>query len=122
MDFLIIPSRYEPCGLTQMIAMHYGTIPIARATGGLKDTISDVRENNKPNANGFLFPEYSKQSMNLTLENAFELFRKEPKKLQTLISNGMQIDWSWKLPAQKYLALYTDNNSSKAPAKDKFII
>ncbi len=119
LDFLIIPSRYEPCGLTQMIAMHYGTIPIARATGGLKDTIIDVRENNKPNANGFLFPEYSKQSMNLTLENAFELFRKDPKKLQMLISNGMQIDWSWKLPAQKYLALYSDMGANSLPRGTK---
>lgn len=114
LDFLIIPSRHEPCGLTQMIAMHYGSIPIARATGGLKDTIIDAGDDIKEKANGFLFPEYSKPSMNIALEKAISLFHKDPKKIQTLIFNGMQVDWSWKLPTKKYLKVYLDNTTSSA--------
>lgn len=108
LDFLIIPSLYEPCGLTQMIAMHYGTIPIARATGGHKDTIFDC-ENPLVEANrrnGFLFPNYSPASMTEGLERAVRLFKQNPALIQTLVRNGMRMDWSWKHPAQEYLQLY----------------
>lgn len=108
LDFLIIPSRYEPCGLTQMIAMLDGTIPIARATGGHKDTIFDC-ENPLVDAkrrNGFLFPNYTPASTTEGLERAVRLFKQNPPLIQTLIRNGMSIDWSWKRPAQEYLKLY----------------
>ncbi len=107
LDFLVVPSRYEPCGLTQMIGMHYGTIPIARETGGLKDTIIDCKaEGPQTNANGFLFSKYCKTDLNEALERAIKLFFTHPQKINTLIANGIRKDWSWKHPAQVYLDWY----------------
>ncbi|HSX11785.1 MAG TPA: glycogen synthase [Chlamydiales bacterium] len=108
LDYLIVPSHYEPCGLTQLIAMRYGTIPIVRSTGGLKDTVFDCEDSKIPIAkrNGFTFPLITPTSMNATLERAFRLFRSEPSTLQGLIRCGMQSDFSWKKPAQEYHKLY----------------
>ena len=108
LDFLIVPSHFEPCGLTQLIAMRYGTVPIVRATGGLKDTVFDWENGKIPNSerNGFLFPDATPSSMNATLERAFRLFTAEPASFQSLIRRGMESDFSWKRPAQEYLKLY----------------
>lgn len=108
LDFLLVPSLYEPCGLTQMIAMRYGTVPIVRATGGLKDTVFDFENGAIPiqKRNGFLFPHATKTSMNQTLARAFELFRSDPATFQTLQKRGMEIDFSWKNPTLEYLKLY----------------
>ena len=108
LDFLLIPSLYEPCGLTQMIGMRYGTIPIARATGGLKDTIFDVDNPHVASnlRNGLLFPNYNAISMTEKLEKAFQIFRQNPELMQVLVKNGIHRDWSWKKPAQEYVKLY----------------
>jgi len=108
LDFLIAPSHFEPCGLTQLIAMRYGTVPIVRATGGLKDTVFDCEDPKIPIAqrNGFTFQEPTTDSMNVTLERAFKLFKSEPASFQGLIRKGMQSDFSWKKPAQEYMKLY----------------
>jgi len=108
LDFLIVPSHFEPCGLTQLIAMRYGTIPIVRATGGLKDTVFDCEDSKVPvnQRNGFTFPEATAYSMNQTLERAFKLFRTEVPIFQSMIRRGMEADFSWKKPAQEYLRLY----------------
>ncbi|MBI5273083.1 MAG: glycogen synthase [Chlamydiia bacterium] len=110
LDFLLIPSLYEPCGLTQMIAMRYGAIPIARATGGLKDTIIDCDDPTTLSSkrNGLLFPQFTKASMTQALDRAFHLFNHDTRAFHGLIRNGLQIDWGWKIPAQKYLQLYTN--------------
>ena len=108
LDFLAIPSLYEPCGLTQMIAMRHGTIPIARATGGLSDTIFDC-DNLKIDPkmhNGFLFYPFTTAAMTEGLQRAIKKFRERPAEIQRIIENGMRIDWSWKRPAQAYLSLY----------------
>jgi len=97
LDFLVLPSLYEPCGLAQMIAMRYGTIPIARATGGHVDTIIDKK-------NGFLFPDFTAASEKDVLGKAVRLFRENS--LQTLIQNGMARDWSWKISAQEYVRVF----------------
>jgi starch synthase len=108
LDFLIVPSHFEPCGLTQLIAMRYGTVPIVRATGGLKDTVFDCENSKIPNKqrNGFLFSTPTAASLNQTLERAFRLFRSESSTFQSLIRHGMQSDFSWKQPALEYTKLY----------------
>lgn len=108
LDYLIAPSLFEPCGLTQMIAMRYGTVPIVRATGGLKDTVFDCENPKIPaeQRNGFSFSDPTKTALNETLKRAFALFRKEPATFRALIRRGMQSDFSWKKPAKEYLKLY----------------
>lgn len=110
LDLILVPSHFEPCGLSQMIAMHYGTVPIVRATGGLQDTVFDC-ENSEITAekrNGFVFRHATKTDLSHTLLRAFDLFRKGPETFQILIKRGMQQDFSWKKPAQEYLKLYTE--------------
>lgn len=99
LDFLLIPSHFEPCGLTQLIGMRYGVIPIARATGGLKDTIFDGE-------NGLLFLEPTPKALNETLARAFDLFHNKASTFASLMMSGMKTDCSWKNPAQQYLRLY----------------
>jgi starch synthase len=108
LDFLIAPSLFEPCGLTQLIAMHYGTVPIVRATGGLKDTVFDFEDSTIPAAqrNGFTFSDATLPSLRGALERALHLFRSDPASFHLLIKRGMQLDFSWKKPAQKYKRLY----------------
>lgn len=108
LDFLLVPSLFEPCGLTQLIAMRYGTIPIVRATGGLKDTVFDCEDRHVPveKRNGFLFKSFTEGSLNQTLFRAFELFRNDPNTFKTLIRRGMLSDFSWEKPAEEYAKLY----------------
>jgi starch synthase len=100
-DIFLVPSRYEPCGLTQMIAMRYGSVPLVRATGGLADT---VRERRKPN--GFLFTDFSAQALHKTLQRALNLYYKKPKQWLKLQENGMKEDFSWKKSAKEYVKIY----------------
>jgi starch synthase len=102
-DVLVMPSRYEPCGLAQMIAMRYGCIPVARATGGLKDTIVD--ESNGSSATGFLFEAAIVSELNAALNRAISLFR-SPSKWQEMQRNGMRQDFSWERSALTYADLY----------------
>ena len=97
-DIFLLPSKFEPCGLVQMIAMRYGTIPIARKTGGLADTI----ENGKT---GFLFEEYKTQSFLRTIEKTLNLYR-DQRKWQKLMKMAMKKDFSWRKSAIEYLKLY----------------
>ncbi len=106
-DFLLVPSRFEPCGLVQMIAMLYGAVPIARATGGLKDTVIDYKIMNKRKkaANGFLFKKYESKILLKTIKRALEVYNNK-KDFRALQINGMSEDFSWDASAKKYLALY----------------
>jgi starch synthase len=107
LDFLLVPSHFEPCGLTQMIAMRYGAIPIVHATGGLKDTVFDLEdEKHKNQANGFVFKEWSPESLHHTLERVFKSCREQSPTLETLMRHGMTADWGWEKPAQEYLKLF----------------
>lgn len=99
-DILLMPSRYEPCGLAQMIAMRYGCIPLARATGGLKDTID-------PEKTGFLFEGNDGTAMALGLKLAFRIFHQK-KQWQSLQINAMNTDFSWQNSAKEYLTVYQD--------------
>lgn len=102
-DFLLMPSRFEPCGLTQLYALRYGTIPVVRATGGLRDTVQDHAQG----GNGFVFEEYHPEAMLAALARAVRLWREDRQALLSLRRVGMRGDYSWHLAAQKYQELYT---------------
>jgi len=103
-DIFLMPSRYEPCGLSQMIAMRYGCVPIARATGGLADTIDHVSRK-VDGGTGFLFEKPYPSVFATTLKRAVRLYNNKTlwRRIQL---NGMKIDFSWEKSAQKYIDLY----------------
>lgn len=98
-DYFLVPSQFEPCGLTQMIAMRYGAVPIVRATGGLKDTVVD-------GGTGLVFKDYSPAALAVTLEKALRLYYRDYKKYQGLQTQGRRQDWSWRASAPTYRRLY----------------
>ncbi len=102
-DIILIPSRYEPCGLTQMIAMRFGCVPLARATGGLKDTIID--EYHSKQNTGYLFLEPIPESMSKTLNRALADYS-DQQKWHRLQSNGLNTDFSWEKSAIEYANIY----------------
>jgi starch synthase len=106
-DILAMPSRFEPCGLNQLYALKYGTVPVARATGGLIDTITDLNDRTLAagEATGFLFAEYSALSFAQALERACNTFAREDVWRQ-LTQTGMSQDWSWNASARQYAELY----------------
>lgn len=97
-DFFLMPSRFEPCGLGQMIAMRYGTIPIVRATGGLKDTVVN-------NRTGLVFRKYKQADMKNVLVKALKLY-KNKSRFDKIAKTGMRQDFSWDSSAKEYLKLY----------------
>jgi starch synthase len=104
-DFFLMPSRFEPCGLGQLIAMRYGTIPLVRATGGLADTVHDVSQN--PEAgNGFVFTEYSAGALLDAVRRALALYRQQPIAWAQLVRRVMEADYSWSKSAASYVELY----------------
>lgn len=103
-DFFLIPSRYEPCGLTQMYSLRYGTIPVVRATGGLDDTIQEFNPE-KQTGNGFKFQDYSADALVRSLKRAVSFYRQK-EKWTRLVQNAMASDFSWERSALEYLRLY----------------
>jgi starch synthase len=102
-DMVLLPSRYEPCGLTQMIAMRYGAVPVAHAVGGLRDTIIDASDAQR--GTGFLFAEPSAAAFAGALERAMATYY-DPQAWSALQRRGMSRDFSWKVSAIQYLELY----------------
>ncbi len=103
-DIFVIPSRYEPCGLTQMYALKYGTVPLVRATGGLNDTVFQYDTNTKT-GNGFKFDAATSGELLNSIRQATALY-KDKAEWKKLISNGMKEDFSWKKSAEKYIEIY----------------
>lgn len=99
-DVFLMPSRYEPCGIGQMIAMRYGTITIGRKTGGLADSIND-------GVTGFLFEEFTKEALTIAIKIALNTY-KFKKLWREMIKESMAKDFSWRKSAQKYLRLYSN--------------
>lgn len=97
-DSLLVPSRYEPCGLSQLIAMRYGTIPICRKTGGLSDTVEDE-------VTGFLFSEYSSDALSHAIFRFLETYNNK-QKISQMICEAMKRDFSWSKSCKKYIELY----------------
>ena len=104
-DLFLMPSRYEPCGLGQLIALRYGSVPLVHATGGLADTIRDPKEDSA-RANGFIFREFSVPALLATLDRLLGLKNTDPAIWQTLVKRGMRQDFSWQRSADDYLELY----------------
>jgi starch synthase len=103
-DILLIPSLYEPCGLTQMYALKYGTVPLVRATGGLDDTVEPFDPDTKQ-GNGFKFGIYTPEALMESVGHAIRLY-KDKATWQVLMKNGMGLDFSWDRSAKRYLDLY----------------
>jgi starch synthase len=101
-DIFLMPSRFEPCGLGQLIAMRYGAIPVVRHTGGLGDTVKDVAEGN---GNGFVFQNYTVLEMLEAIKRAEESFY-HLAEWQNLMRHNMKLDFSWKVSASKYEEIY----------------
>ena len=104
-DILLMPSLFEPCGLSQLIAFAYGTIPVARATGGLADTVIDA--DSSPDGTGFLFADYSISELEAALNRAL-MAKEEPERWNRIVRNAMKEDFSWNSSAKEYAALYRD--------------
>lgn len=103
-DAFLMPSRYEPCGLGQMIAMRYGTPPIVRRTGGLADTVSEFRPSSRT-GNGFCFESAVPQQLIDAVNRALSVYR-QPSLWQQVQRRGMETDFSWDRSAKEYLHLY----------------
>jgi len=104
-DFFLMPSRFEPCGLGQLLAMRYGSIPIVRETGGLKDTVFAYNDHTRE-GNGFTFANYNAHDMLRTIERALHYFKSYPDIIDLLRKRGMAKDYSWAESARTYEALY----------------
>lgn len=98
-DMFLIPSRYEPSGLTQMIAMKYGSVPVVRETGGLDDTVTD-------GITGFTYTSFDQNEMLDALKRAAVLYSSRKDEWEKLVETCMQQDFSWEVSAQKYVMLY----------------
>jgi len=103
-DMFLMPSRYEPCGLGQMISLRYGTIPVVFKTGGLADTVNEK--------NGFVFDRYSGKDLIATVTKAVKAF-KSKKKWSGLMSEAMKCNFSWEESARKYVGLYEKARQKK---------
>jgi starch synthase len=100
----LMPSRFEPCGLGQMLALRYGSIPIVRSTGGLADTVRDY-DPRMGEGNGFAFRAYDSMALYTALVRAIETYR-YPSVWQQLIFRAMSADHSWATSARRYVDLY----------------
>ena len=103
-DMFLMSSKNEPCGLSQMISMRYGTLPIVRETGGLKDTVVPYNQFTGEGT-GFTFHDYVAQDMLHVIRNAIGVFY-EKETWHKLMEQAMSRDFSWNNPAKEYLALY----------------
>jgi starch synthase len=105
-DIFLMPSHFEPCGLGQMIAMTYGSLPIVRGVGGLKDTVIPVE---KRKATGFVFNKNSPEALWTEIKKALRLF-KDKNLWSDIQKNGMMKDFSWKRSVLRYIKLYDKVN------------
>ncbi len=99
-DALLVPSKFEPCGLTQLIAMRYGTLPIVRKTGGLADSVSDLQT-------GFVFEDYSSEHLNAKIIQAYHMWESDQTTWMQMVSRAMSSDFSWTKSAKEYEKVYT---------------
>ncbi|MDD5136295.1 MAG: glycogen/starch synthase [Candidatus Omnitrophica bacterium] len=112
-DLFLIPSRYEPCGLAQMISFRYGTIPVVRETGGLKDSVKEFNPK-AGEGNGFTFSEYRADHLFAAIKRALA-FYKNKTVWPGLVKSVMALDFSWKRSAAEYLKLYQRISQNNKP-------
>lgn len=111
-DVLVVPSRFEPCGLTQIYAMRYGTVPVVHATGGLRDTVVDLRDNPETGT-GFVFHEHNEDALAGAIERATVTY-KNYRKWRPLMVRAMEEDFSWQESARHYESLFESTPQNKA--------
>jgi starch synthase len=104
-DMFLMPSRYEPCGLSQMIAMRFGTVAIVRETGGLKDTVIPYNEFDD-SGNGFTFTNFVADDMLYTIKRAEMYYYDDKPTWEKLVKRNMEIDFSWEKSARAYIDIY----------------
>ncbi|MFU2015662.1 glycogen synthase GlgA [Peribacillus butanolivorans] len=104
-DLFLMPSQFEPCGIGQLLAMRYGTLPIVRETGGLRDTVIPYNQFTDE-GNGFSFTNYNAHDMLHTIEQSVGMYKFQPKRWKKLVENTMKLDFSWASSSVKYLDLY----------------
>jgi starch synthase len=108
-DIIVVPSNFEPCGLTQMIGLRYGTVPVVRGVGGLVNTVFDRdhdRDHPPEDRNGFVFYETDNHALESALGRAFDLWYTRPEEFRKLAIRGMEYDYSWNHPGEEYVKLY----------------
>ncbi|MCI8326388.1 MAG: glycogen synthase GlgA [Lachnospiraceae bacterium] len=105
-DAFLMPSRFEPCGLTQLISYRYGTVPIVRETGGLKDTVKPFNEYENT-GEGFSFTNYNGEEMLNTINYSKYVFFEKKRQWNQMVERGMEMDFSWKKSTEKYMGLYS---------------
>jgi starch synthase len=108
-DLILSPSQYEPCGLTQLIGLKYGTVPVVRNTGGLADTVVDADYAPRPHneRTGYVFSDGNWPGLESALRRAIGLWQHYPQYFRELMVNGMRCDYSWNWPGQNYLNIYS---------------
>lgn len=106
-DAFLMPSRFEPCGLTQLISFRYGTVPVVRATGGLKDTVADYNPEENT-GDGFSFQGYRAEEMLDAIDRAKDLFFNNKRRWNQLVERGMNKDFSWNASKKRYEKLYDE--------------
>ncbi len=115
-DFLIMPSRVEPCGLNQMYAMRYGAIPIVRSVGGLKDTVPDIGEPDGT-GRGLRFDQFSLEDVTHALYRAVAMWHNDPQTVERLRQRIMRLDFSWEKTIEQYFAVYRGLGAQIEPKK-----
>ena len=123
-DFYLMPSRFEPCGLSQMMAMRYGTVPIVHETGGLKDSVRSYSEFDGV-GDGFSFPEYTAQSLMMSIMSALRVYFCDEETFALLRKRCMEKDFSWDRSAQQYQRMYSriavGNETEQIPFRDAYL-
>lgn len=108
-DMIVVPSNYEPCGLTQVISLRYGTVPIVRGVGGLVNTVFDKdydQNKSEEERNGYVFYQTDNNALESSLERAMGLWSEYPQEFEALAKQGMGYDYSWNKPGKDYLGVY----------------
>jgi starch synthase len=105
-DFLLMPSQSEPCGLTQMYALRYGTVPVVHRTGGLADSVEQYADS-PPIGDGFVFNEFSSAALLDSVKKALKVYRQKSEWV-SLVRRGMDTDHSWRRSMNAYLSLYRE--------------
>lgn len=106
-DMYLMPSKSEPCGLSQLIAMHYGTVPIVASTGGLRDTVPPYNAETEE-GRGFTFQSYNADDFLGAIDRAVGLYYNDRDRWNRLARHDMEVDFSWRQPAAEYMRLYTE--------------
>ena len=106
-DLYLMPSKSEPCGLSQLIAMRYGTVPVVSETGGLRDTVPAYNPETKE-GRGFTFQSYNADDFLDAIDRAVALYYEDREEFKALAKRDMEIDFSWQVPAGEYMQLYAE--------------